>query len=621
MLSTVAGTSALKTEYLTDAENILGSLTSSYLGPQSGESVLLDGYTGVNGKNTALIYSDYYFTDAFGFERNWDQWTIMARNRQTLSQVAEAWNTVGLRPAWDILSRQIWITWLGFGVLPGGGYGLGYRRGGMLDDVSAALFVLGLGIALRRLRSGRDGFVAYWWLATVISGGIATVDPPSFVRMVGLLPAVTLFAALPLEWLTRRAAAAAYQTAAAVLAVALVGAAAWQNYRTYFVEFAQAPGDSMTELVRYMESLPKDYKAALLGAEHFLQFRGELFSIEFPDRWNDIGEPAHFLPLREQPADPLALVLGPTQTTLSDYLLKLYPHAQVRDVTGPNGQPVFFRAVVVTPEDVRAHSCLSLSAQRADGSTADLGCVDPFAEHLDAPADATKLIWTGSVYWPRSLSLGVIVDAATHTTLTIENQRPVVSDGAKSPPIPIKLARGWHALRIEETPGANRRLKISISAEPLASGSFRPESGEGLLATYKRSDNTSMQVIDPQLNAFAVEDRFPPDSDLLVRMPFTVTWRGALRIEQPGNYYFEALGSGPYTVRLDGSQLLADAPKEPETPAMARAGRVLSAGLHPIEVDFDSTQRAHTTRRLFQLFWTPPGGAKQLIPPSAFTPG
>jgi unsaturated chondroitin disaccharide hydrolase len=64
MLSTVAGTSALKTFYLHDAESILGSLSSSYLGPRSGESVLFDGYPGVNGKNTALIYGDYYFTEA-----------------------------------------------------------------------------------------------------------------------------------------------------------------------------------------------------------------------------------------------------------------------------------------------------------------------------------------------------------------------------------------------------------------------------------------------------------------------------------------------------------------------------------------------------------------------------
>ena len=64
MLSTVAGTSALKAQYLQDAENILGSLSSSYLGPASGESVLIDGFPGNGGTNTALIYSDYYFTEA-----------------------------------------------------------------------------------------------------------------------------------------------------------------------------------------------------------------------------------------------------------------------------------------------------------------------------------------------------------------------------------------------------------------------------------------------------------------------------------------------------------------------------------------------------------------------------
>jgi unsaturated chondroitin disaccharide hydrolase len=66
MLSTVAGTSALKTFYLNYAESILGSLSSSYLdfSPVSGESVLIDGYTGRNGTNTALIYGDYYFTEA-----------------------------------------------------------------------------------------------------------------------------------------------------------------------------------------------------------------------------------------------------------------------------------------------------------------------------------------------------------------------------------------------------------------------------------------------------------------------------------------------------------------------------------------------------------------------------
>jgi unsaturated chondroitin disaccharide hydrolase len=65
MLSTVAQTSALQSLYLQDAEDILGSLSANYLDlSPSGESVLTDGFPGNGGTNTALIYGDYYFTEA-----------------------------------------------------------------------------------------------------------------------------------------------------------------------------------------------------------------------------------------------------------------------------------------------------------------------------------------------------------------------------------------------------------------------------------------------------------------------------------------------------------------------------------------------------------------------------
>jgi unsaturated chondroitin disaccharide hydrolase len=63
MLSTVAG--GLGASYLLDAENILGALSSNYLDTNpNGESVLIDGFPGNGGTNTALIYGDYYFTEA-----------------------------------------------------------------------------------------------------------------------------------------------------------------------------------------------------------------------------------------------------------------------------------------------------------------------------------------------------------------------------------------------------------------------------------------------------------------------------------------------------------------------------------------------------------------------------
>ena len=64
MLSTVAG-GTLGAMYLTDAEDILGALGSYLDTSPSGEAVLTDGYTGTaEGTNTALIYGDYYFTEA-----------------------------------------------------------------------------------------------------------------------------------------------------------------------------------------------------------------------------------------------------------------------------------------------------------------------------------------------------------------------------------------------------------------------------------------------------------------------------------------------------------------------------------------------------------------------------
>jgi len=65
MLSTVAGNPTASASYLLDAENILGSLSSNFLGPASGESVLSDGTAGYpSNVDTALIYGDYYFTEA-----------------------------------------------------------------------------------------------------------------------------------------------------------------------------------------------------------------------------------------------------------------------------------------------------------------------------------------------------------------------------------------------------------------------------------------------------------------------------------------------------------------------------------------------------------------------------
>ena len=73
MLATLASTQAERTKYLAEARDIVGSLSASYLAPSRGEAVLAHGSGDVPGNSeidTALIYGDYYFTEALLRLRN-----------------------------------------------------------------------------------------------------------------------------------------------------------------------------------------------------------------------------------------------------------------------------------------------------------------------------------------------------------------------------------------------------------------------------------------------------------------------------------------------------------------------------------------------------------------------
>lgn len=560
----------------------------------------------------------FYVSDAFHFGPNWDQFTIMARNRQTMSQVMEAWRVVGAGRAWEILQRQIWVTWLGFGVLPGSGYNLGYRGGGMLDDVSAALFVLGLAMALRRLRNARDAFVPYWWLVTVIAGGIVTADPPATVRMVGLLPAIAILAALPLDWLIATAAGGWRRAAGlAAVAVLLVGAGTI-NWRTYFVDFAAVIGDPNSELARFLHTRPPDQHALLLGPEHHLALQQELFLIEFPNRIADEIDVAQALPLHQPVDAPLTLVLGPTQETQADYIRSLYPGAVVSEVRLPNGA-LFFRTVDLTPDEVRPRTGLALIATPG-GPVA--GATDPFAPLPADVAAGARLTWVGQIYWPSDRTLGLQLRAAGPTTVQIGDAPPVTTEGRPDAvSATITLPRGWQRIRIEDSAEGSRSLQLHITGEGQAQSvtrwQLRPEmEREGLAATYTVGNET-VPMLDPQINAYAIEQRQPSAH---VHTPFSAVWRGALRVDHAGAYRFDAIGSGPFRAVLDGQPLFAVDDVVPEMPAEKAAERMLDVGLHPLEVTFDSPKLAQTTRRIFQLFWTPPGGERQLIPPTNLVP-
>jgi hypothetical protein len=288
---------------------------------------------------------------------------------------------------------------------------------------------------------------------------------------------------------------------------------------------------------------------------------------------------------------------------------------------------LLFRAVDLTPDDVRPRTGLTLQ-----GAAAPAGAADPFAPLPPGIAAGTRLTWTGQVYWPSDRPLAVALRAAQPTVVQVGHAPPLVASGDGAPvDATLTLPRGWQPIRIEETAGGARALQLQLggdgAAQTLSRWQLRPDGErQGLTAIYTIPTFTeakeAVAMLDPQINAFLVEgflveQRLP---SARVRTPFSVVWRGALRVDTPGSYRFDAVGSGPYRAVLDGEPLFAVDAVVPERPEGAQAERHLAAGLHPIEVHFASPTLAHTTRRIFQLFWTPPGGTRVLIPPTHLVP-
>jgi 4-amino-4-deoxy-L-arabinose transferase-like glycosyltransferase len=574
-----------------------------------------------------LLYS---ITDHLTFGAQWRWFTNVARNRQVASEVVGIWNAQGVRAAANLLvGRQIWWTWLGFWVFPAGDYGVGYRGGGMFDLISAPLFFLGLAMCVAQ-RRGPEWFLVFWCLVTTVVGGVLTNGPPAFVRLVGLLPAAAMLIALPLDWLMRNARQpAALRFAATTLVLALLAGAAFDNWRTYFGPAANFEIDMNSELVHELKHLPAGTPAYLLGSEQELHFNNELFRIELgwqaptdlPDpRHLDVAEPAHFLPLHRPIEGPLALVLGPTHATLTAYVQSLYPRARLLDDHSRTDPDRRFRIFYLEPDVMLERTGLSFTVTDT-GTAARSGIADPFS----APQEANGVReWSGMVYWPSDQPTVLAVSTSGGTSIELAGQT-ILHPNDTTARVPVDLARGWQTIRITEAPNAEHRLTLTLigpngQEQPLTRVDFRPDgTAQGLVATYERDGHTIARTIDPMLSSYASEAVFRPPNDLPFRMPFRARWEGTLDVPQDGVYAFESIGSGPFSVDLDGAPLLYQE-VSPERPPFVYTRRRLSAGPHSLNARWDSSHPPQNGVRRFQLYWTPPGGQRALIPPSRFSP-
>jgi len=572
-----------------------------------------------------------HVTDGLSFGSNWEDYTGGARDRQVGAEVWKAWELRGAGAAWAIALRQAERMWLGFGVIPSGAYGLGYRGGGMLDDVSAPLFVLGLALAVCNVRRPRAGFLVYWWLVTAAVLGLLTVGAPAFLRLTGLLPVLAILGALPLDRAMRAAPTAGPGRGVALAAVgALLAGMVWDNWRTYFVAFPQQTRQPRADVVHYLAAAPPDTTGLMVGADTELQFGAEVFRLNFPGRrLENVGEPSQLLPLRTSAESTVALIFAPAQFPLADYARTLYPDATVTDAYGGDDPEPTFRALLLTPAQIAARQGLRREVLDAGGTVLRTTVADPFSPAPSLPATCAEVRWSGSIYWPTDAPVTLTVRGGTTMSVAHRVVR-ATPDATPAVRVAVQLPRGWQPISITDACAPSRPLELWVEQDGVSrlvlTRDLRPDGiDEGVRAEYRRDAQPIVETVAPLIDYAAPErllttpgNPYRPSTDPPVLPPVTGSWRGWLRIDTPGTYAFEvdSRGGESFLVTLDDEVLLEQAVARPDELCQARATRILSAGLHSLVARWHGTAAVPDALARFQVFWTPPGGDRELIPSS-----
>jgi len=178
------------------------------------------------------------------FSHNWD--ALWARTRGTSVFGAEAFRhlSFGYRTnsLTEILHIQAQKALMVFNLTGDSSLQYGYVGGGLLEPVSAALFVLGFATLCARPLQRRNLMVLLWIVIPVIAGGVLTIDTPFYPRIGGAVPFAALLSGLALHRLLssiRQALPAATgRIGAGLVGAAMLVAVFANNIQSYFIDYA-----------------------------------------------------------------------------------------------------------------------------------------------------------------------------------------------------------------------------------------------------------------------------------------------------------------------------------------------------------------------------------------------
>lgn len=505
-------------------------------------------------------------------------------------------------------------------------------RAPMLDQVTAALFILGLLMALRQ--PGRpETLLSIVWLVVMLSGGVLSLafEAPQGLRTIDEITAIALLACLPVVALWGRAqqlrlgefrmvfppglpqSPQVSISVACFAVLALLATAGVLNYQRYFEHQARDYG-SWSVFSTAETEIGRLIKAAGPGFEALL---GESFSkhptIEFITGRKEYPkfEPAVHLPLSG--IRNAAIFLEPHHTQALALLRRYYPQAETQLLKSPKeATPILLSAMIRQDEILRLQGLVGSyypnTEWAGEPALVEQGIATPFeGTNLRLPEPPYSATWQGTLSAPEYGRYLFRLEGPAKAKLYI-NEEPLLSGGQEKS---LVLAKGLHAIRISAI--VEDTSPITVLWQPPKAGQLMPIHREavfgppvtnnGLLGSYynnKRWEGEpAFQQIDPFLN---MRIHLLP-----LQRPYSVEWRGKIDAPGSGVYRFATESADISWVYINDKLVVTN---EGANRQMREGSIRLDEGLHDIRVRFFD-ESGHT---FIRIFWTPPGGQRELLP-------
>jgi uncharacterized membrane protein/DNA-binding beta-propeller fold protein YncE len=457
----------------------------------------------------------------------------------------------------------------------------------MLDPFSGVVALVGLAWLIIHFFDWR-AWLVFGWGIVALSGGIFTLpfEAPQAFRTIAVTPLLALLVALGLILIADRLAVRAPPWAMTGLAAAIALGIGVLNVNTFFARQMQDP--AVWESFSTRETIP--VRTALTGGYEAI-FGSQTIapsaeSALLPPPLRDTiraFDASTDLPYRG--AGPALIVLETEHdSALVDEVMRFYPDARRVPILAPGAARPLVEEVILDRDVLAARRGM---AAVGDGAWRALLAVDlPGTYRLAAPA---------------GLQLSV--------------DRSAPANEAQ-----FDLWRGNHVLDVRGTLPPGQPLEVlwqPPNATELQVIDPRallppPEGGTGLAATLYPTQtwqgSPQVQLIDPlpahyfHTNSFSRVNFDPHNS-------WSAEWVGLLDVSAVGTYRFEADRQSRAGLWIDDRQVFDDTADG--APEMTAGTIELQPGEHHIRVRFQD--RGQGGPHLY-LYWTPPGGARQVVP-------